>query len=106
VEDDKSIFIINIYNPYDKDNLIEVLYEYLQINLYTEDYNIIIILRDFNLYHDLWNPKIYKTEIPKVDELIGMIIEFGLELLLSSRMIIYPNSEIVIDLIWGNERVK
>jgi hypothetical protein len=99
VKEDKSIFIINIYNPYNKDNLIKVLYEYLQINLYIKDYNIIIILGDFNLHHDLWNPKTYTIEIPKVDELIEMMIEFGLKLLLSSEIIIYPSSGIIIDLI-------
>ena len=51
----KPIMIINVYKPSDQ-NFITPLMEYLQHNIDSTQYHVIVIASDFNLHHPLWNP--------------------------------------------------
>ena len=92
-------YIINIYNSCDK-SLIDELHEYLRNNINIHDYNIIIMKDNFNTHHSIWNPEKYIRHDKKMNALMNMIIELELKLLLPSRITIYSNVDIIIDLIW------
>src|ERR1700738_733827 len=98
------MLIINVYNP-GGNELIDNLKQYLRSQLRTDRYDEIIIGGDFNLHHPLWNPVSYHRHDRKVDELIKIMAESGLNILLPANTITYPSAGTTIDLIWGNEKV-
>ena len=71
-----------------------------------EDYNAIIIIGDFNLHHPLWNPQNYTIHDTQTDELVELMVDYGLQLILPSGIIIYPREGTAIDLVWGNEKAE
>ena len=97
----KPSLFVNIYNPGDKDILSE-LQEHLRKNINPQDYNIIIIGGDFNAHHPLWNPSAYMRHDAKADTLVDMMAELGMNMLLPSGTITYPDTGTAIDLVWGN----
>jgi hypothetical protein len=58
---------------------------------------------DFNCHHPMWNPSEYERHDDEADSLIDLTASLGLNLMLPSGTIIYPNAGITIDLVWGNE---
>jgi hypothetical protein len=95
--------IINVYNPGDE-NLITPLNDYLQQNVDPSQYHAIIIASDFDLHHTLWNPRQYLKHDTQADELIKGMLQLGMQLLISSGTITFPNGKMAIDLVWGNEQ--
>ena len=59
---------------------------------------------DFNVHHLLWNPSGYAQHDEEADILVELITELGLNSLLLSRTITYPNAGTAIDLMWGNDQ--
>ena len=97
--------IINIYNPRDQENVTS-LGQYLRRHLRPERTRQLIILGDFNLHHPLWNPVSYVRHDELSDELLELMLDYGLRPLLPAGTITYPHGGTTIDLVWGNQEVE
>src|SRR5579859_5260073 len=100
--DSKPTLVINVYNPGDE-NLITPLTEHLQQNIDPSQYHAIIIAGDFNLHHPLWNPPQYHRRDRQADELIERMLQQGMQLMIPTGTITFPEGKTAIDLVWGNE---
>ena len=61
-----------------------------------------ILAGDFNTHHPLWNPTEYLYHDEEADTLVEVAASLGLNLMLPSGTITYPNAGTAIDLVWGN----
>ena len=97
----KPSLFVNVYNPCDTSILYD-LQLYLERNINRQNYDLIIVAGDFNTHHPLWNPSGYHRHDAEADVLVDLAATLGLNLLLPTGTITYPNAGTTIDLVWEN----
>jgi len=76
----------------------------------TQEYDAILVARDFNLHHPLWNPIGYINQEPQAEILMEVMMEANLRTLLPPGMVIFPTANesggTTIDLVWGTKSLR
>ena len=75
-----------------------------------QDYEVILVVGDFNLHHPLWNHTGYVNQELQAETLVDVMMDTNLKPLLHPGRVTFPivneSGGTAIDLVWGNEMAE
>jgi endonuclease/exonuclease/phosphatase family metal-dependent hydrolase len=109
----KPTLIVNLYNDSQTHSATEQLRNIFRHHLKIEDYDVVLVVGDFNLHHALWNPPGYTVQEPQAQNVVETMMDANLRPLLPLGTITHTPpqrnptaSPTAIDLVWGNENAE